>query len=349
MTSGLPHHPPEASSAPSDPPERGSARRLRPEVPRSFPDPGGSIGVIGTGAAGSTLARALAECGFRITAVAARHLAHAEALAARLPEGMALAMAPEEVARTCDLVFLAVPDDRIEPLARSLPWHPGQSVVHLCGAKSAAVLAAAADAGAYVAALHPLMTFPGVALDPPATLLLERLRGCYWGLDAAYDPLGERLRHMVAALGGHVLIVPRESRVPYHMGAVFASNYVVAALGAACALWGTFGVERDEALRALLPLLRGAVESLAEQGLPQALSGPLARGDAGTVAAHLDWLEHLGDTLPAPESPDSMAMLQATGSAYRALARLTLLLAIQKHTLTPEQVRVLHDLLFDVE
>jgi predicted short-subunit dehydrogenase-like oxidoreductase (DUF2520 family) len=300
--------------------------------------------VIGAGPAGSTLARVLSERGFRVTAVAAHHLAHAEALAARLPEGKALA--PEEVARTCDLVFLAVPDDRIEPLAGYLPWRGGQSVVHLCGSKSAAALTAAAASGADVAALHPLMTFASVSLELPVALLLDRLEGCYWGLEAESDPLAERLRRMVAALGGHVLIVPEASRVPYHMGAVFASNYVVASLGAAGALWETFGVEREEALRALLPLLRGAVASLAEYGLPQALTGPVARGDAGTVAAHLSFLEHTAGQTTREGSP---AMLAATRGAYRELARLALALAIQKGTVTKEQERVLRDLLFDVE
>jgi predicted short-subunit dehydrogenase-like oxidoreductase (DUF2520 family) len=256
-----------------------------------------------------------------------------------------MALAPEEVARTCDLVFLAVPDDVIEPLVGRLPWRTGQSVVHLCGSKSAAVLAAAADLGAYVAALHPLMTFPSGALDPPVTLLLERLRGCYWGLETEFDPLADRLRQMVAALDGNVLTVPGESRVPYHMGAVFASNYVVASLGAACALWGTFGIPSEEALRALMPLLRGAVSSLAEYGLPQALTGPVARGDAGTVAAHLDWLKHSGENTSTEEAAE---MLEAAGGAYRELALLALALAIQKGTITPEQARVLQDLLFDV-
>jgi predicted short-subunit dehydrogenase-like oxidoreductase (DUF2520 family) len=344
LTADFPSHLSTDSSAPGNPPE-SSVAPSHLETSEGILHTRGSIGIIGAGAVGSTLARVLAARGFRITAVAAGHLAHAEALTTRLPEGTAVAMAPEEVARTCDLVFLAVPDDRIEPLARRLPWHTGQSVVHLCGAKSATALAAAADSGADVAALHPLMTFPSVALELPVALLLERVQRCYWGLEAKSDALAERLRHLVATLDGHVLTVPGESRVPYHIGAVFASNYVVASLGAACALWGTFGTPPEEALQALLPLLRGAVASLAESGLPQALTGPVARGDAGTVAAHLEWLEHSGEQAP---TEGSLEMLQAASGAYRELARLARSLAIQKGTITPEQARVLHDLLFDV-
>ena len=309
-----------------------------------------SVGVVGAGAVGSTLARVLSERGIRVRAVAAGHLAHAEALADSLPAGMTVAASPEEVARLCSLVFLAVPDAAVESLASSLPWHSGQSVVHLSGARSTGALAAAGERGAHVAALHPLMTFPSISLEPPVSLLLDRLRGCYWALESDSPPLFEQLRQMVEALDGHVLVLHAGSRVPYHMGAVFASNYVVAALGAACALWETFGTPREEALEALLPLLRGAVESLEQHGLPLALSGPVARGDAGTVAAHLDWLERQREKAPPdPGKGEDVggvtAMVAAAADAYRSLARLALLLAIQKGTLSSEQEAAMRALL----
>ena len=308
------------------------------------------VGVIGAGAVGSTLARVLAERGIRIRAVASRDPAHAEALASHLPAGMTVAASPEEVARQCSLVFLAVPDAMVESLASSLPWYPGQSLVHLSGARSTSSLAAAGERGAYVAALHPLMTFPDIALEPPVSILLDRLRGCYWALEADSAPLFEQLRQMVETLDGHVLVLHAGSRVPYHMGAVFASNYVVAALGAACALWETFGTPREEALEALLPLLRGAVESLEQHGLPQALSGPVARADIGTVAAHLDWLEREQKKVPpgldeAEHAGAVTAMVAAAADAYRSLARLALLLAIQKGTLSGEQEAAMRTLL----
>jgi predicted short-subunit dehydrogenase-like oxidoreductase (DUF2520 family) len=310
------------------------------------------VGIVGAGAVGSFLARVLAERGFTIRAIAARRQAHAQALADRLPAGMAIAASPEEVTRRCNLVFLAVPDAMVESLASSLPWHNGQSAVHFSGARSTSALAAAGERGAQVAALHPLMTFPGTALDPPVSVLLDRLRGCYWALEAESAPLFEQLQKMVEALDGHVLALQAGSRVPYHLGAVFASNYVVAALGAACALWETFGTPREQALEALLPLLRGSVESLEEYGLPQALSGPVARGDTGTVAAHLAWLEREQEKArPTPgvaadaHGASQTAMVGAAAAAYRALAHLALLLAVEKRTLSSEQEAAMRTLL----
>jgi predicted short-subunit dehydrogenase-like oxidoreductase (DUF2520 family) len=232
----------------------------------------------------------------------------------------------------------------------NLPWHSGQSAVHLSGAKSVAALAASGEAGAQVAALHPLMTFPHVELDGSAALLLDRLNGCYWALESDAFALSEYLRQLVDALDGHLLILGHESRVPYHMGAVFASNYVVGLLGAACALWETFGIGQEEALQALLPLVHATVDSVKERGIPEALSGPVARGDTGTILTHLDWLEHYQqDARLRPESGAAdvspAAMMESTADAYRALAQLALLLATQKQTVTPEQVASMRALL----
>lgn len=294
----------------------------------------GRIGVIGAGAAGAALARLLAARGADVAAVASRAPARAAALAATLPG--ATAATPEEVVRACDLIFLAVPDDAIAPLAAALPWRAGQGAVHLSGAKDAGALGAVSAAGAHPAALHPLMTFAKASLAVPVAALLEGIAGCAWALEADDAGLGAALERIVAALGGHVVRLAAGDRVPYHIAAVLASNYVVALIGAAVALWEGIGVDRDEALRALLPLLRGAVENLDGVGLPDALSGPVARGDAGTISAHLAWLDaHTAPTAPsaATDGPPELAALSALRDAYVALARLALPLGQAKGTL----------------
>jgi predicted short-subunit dehydrogenase-like oxidoreductase (DUF2520 family) len=297
----------------------------------------GRIGFIGAGAAGSTLARALAARGARITAVAARDCSHAEALAAVLPNA-ATATTPQDVADQCDVVFLAVPDDAIILLAQALSWGHGQAVVHLSGARPAAALAEAARRGARTAALHPLMTFPRMPLDTPVDTILARLAGCTWALEAADPDLASELTRIVSVLDGHVIALAPADRMPYHIAAVLASNYVVAMVGAAVKLWSDVGVPQDEALHALLPLLRGTIESLELAGLPAALTGPVARGDTGTIAAHLAWLR---------EQSASSPELAALAEAYVALARLALPLARAKGTLAPDSAARLWTLLRD--
>lgn len=295
----------------------------------------GAVGFIGAGAVGATLARLFAVCGADIRMVAARHLAHVGPLTRALA-GHTLVGTPEEVVATCDLVFLAVSDDAITPLAEALPWRAGQGVVHLSGARPADALAACVARGAHPAALHPLMTFPRYSIDAPIAPLMERVRGCTWALEAADSALAGRLEAIVAALDGRIVRLSVADRVPYHISGVLASNYVAALLGTGATLWQGFGVERTGAVAALLPLLRATVESVADVGLPGALTGPVARGDAGTVAAHLAWLDTHAAANP------QIAILR---DAYVALARLAIPIAREKGTLSEEAAVRLEELL----
>ena len=295
----------------------------------------GRVGVIGSGAVGGSLARALADAGATIVAVTARKKAHAEALARRIPGCRAVASLAEVVAAS-DLILLAAPDDAITPIAATLPWRAGQRVVHFSGAMGARALASAAERGATVAALHPLMTFTRALAAGPIDAILARLRGCVWALETDDEALREALQAMVAALGGRVALLTEAARIPYHIAGVLASNYVVTLMGAASALWESFGADTALAREALLPLMRASVENLAALEPSAALSGPIARGDLGTIRAHLEWLASA-----AAFSPE----MGALRDAYLALARLTIPLAEAKGTLSPAQAQVMRALL----
>lgn len=295
----------------------------------------GKIGVIGSGAVGGSLARALADSRAKIIAVTARNGEHAAALARRIPGCRAVAT-PAEVVAASDLILLAAPDDTITPLAESLSWRAGQRVVHFSGALGARALAAAAERGATVAALHPLMTFTRALAAGPLDAILARLRGCVWALETEDEAFREALRAMVAALGGQVALLTESGRIPYHIAGVLASNYVVTLMGAATALWESFGADRALAREALLPLMRASVENLTTLEPSAALSGPIARGDVGTIRAHLDWLASA-----AASNPEMVALRDA----YLALARLAIPLAEAKGTLSPAQNEALHALL----
>lgn len=295
----------------------------------------GNVGVIGSGAVGGSLARALADSRAKIIAVTARNGEHAAALARRIPGCRAVAT-PAEVVAASDLILLAAPDDTITPLAESLSWRAGQRVVHFSGALGARALAAAAERGATVAALHPLMTFTRALAAGPLDAILARLRGCVWALETEDEAFREALRAMVAALGGQVALLTESGRIPYHIAGVLASNYVVTLMGAATALWESFGADRALAREALLPLMRASVENLTTLEPSAALSGPIARGDVGTIRAHLDWLASA-----AASNPEMVALRDA----YLALARLAIPLAEAKGTLSPAQNEALHALL----
>ena len=291
------------------------------------------LGFVGVGAVGTTLAWGLAARGYPVVALASRTSAAAW-LAEQLPDCRAVS-SPNEVAELADLVLLTVPDDAIAAVAAAIPWRAGQAVVHCSGAAPARVLAGAGEHGALYGSFHPLLSIPR-ARPADADEVLARLAGCTFAIEAS-EPLAALLAAMAERLGARTVYLREEDRVPYHLAAVLVANYPVALVAAAADLWARFGVAREEALAALVPLLRSTVANLAEVGLPASLTGPIARGDVGTVRAHLEYL--------ASGQEDGTIDRELLSKTYRLLGLLSLPLAKAKGRLTAEQQHALERLL----
>jgi predicted short-subunit dehydrogenase-like oxidoreductase (DUF2520 family) len=142
----------------------------------------------------------------------------------------------------------------------------------------------------------------------------------------AEEPLLGILQEMVSALGGHWIKLKASDKAIYHAAAVIASNYLVTLVKMATDLWQTFGVPREKTTQALLPLIRGTVHNLETIGIPQCLTGPIARGDSGTIKKHLETLEK--------SSPDILA-------AYRELGLKTIPIALAKGRINQPQAEAL--------
>ncbi len=239
------------------------------------------IGFVGAGVVGTALALALTRRGHEVVAVASRTGTSAERLARRLPD--CAVESKQGVADLADLVFLTTPDDVIGVVCAEIRWRPGVRVVHCSGAASTAVLEPARAAGALVGGFHPLQTFAS------ADAALARLPGTTFAVEAE-APLSDELAALAEELGGRAIRLRAEDKVLYHAAAAIASNYLVVLASLAADLWAELGVGRAEAIGALLPLLEGTLGNLERVGLPGALTGPIARGDAGTVRRHLDAL-----------------------------------------------------------
>lgn len=237
------------------------------------------LGFIGAGRVAKALAWGLAAGGYPAVAVASRRRESAEQLAARIA-GCRAGTDAQAVVDDADLVFVTVPDDAIAAVAAAVEWRPGMAVVHCSGATEVAVLESAALAGAAPGGFHPLQLFA----DPDVAL--AGLPGCTVGIEAS-GALLERLQVLAAALGCRSFCLPPGCRVRYHVAAHYAAGFVVTMLKQATDLWQGFGVEREDAIRALLPLLRGAAASMERSGLAQGLAGTFARGDIGTLEKHL--------------------------------------------------------------
>ena len=263
------------------------------------------FGLVGPGRVGSTLTASLTSAGHILAAVADRHRP--------LGDGVA----------DLDLILLAVPDDALAGVVGQLcPLvRPGQVVVHTSGAHGLAVLAPLTAVGAVGLAMHPAMTFTGTPADR------DRLdAGISFGVTAP-DQARSLAARLVADLGGWIEWIPEPDRVMYHAALASGANHLVTLVADAADRLRDAGVL--EPARVLTPLLTAALDNALRLG-DGALTGPVARGDAGTVAAHLETL-----TARAPESVPP----------YVVLARRTVDRAITAGRLTATSAGPLLDLL----
>lgn len=246
-------------------------------------------GFIGAGVVGTALAVRLSQKGSQVSVVASRRFPSAQRLAGRIPGCRALHDI-QKVADVADLVFITTPDSAISLVASHVQWHQGQSVVHCSGADSLDVLEPARRAGASVGSFHPLQTFAG--LDQA----LENIPGTTFALEAE-EPLLSQLKALASLLDGEWIELRPGDKARYHAAAVFVSNYLITLVRIALDLWQSFGVSRDQATRALLPLVKGTVGNIEKLGLPQCLTGPIARGDLTTIDKHIEALRSQDERL----------------------------------------------------
>lgn len=282
------------------------------------------IGLIGAGRVGAILSAALAAAGHRIVAASGTRVparpgaapaAVSTASLARIKRLLpgARVLGAEDVPREVDLVLFAVPDDALAPLVRQLAEgarvRPGQVVAHVSGAHGLGVLEPARAAGADVVALHPAMTFTGHAAD------LDRLaEGISFGVTAPAH-LKAFATRIVADLGGSVEWIDEQARPLYHAALAHGANHLVTLTNEALDRLRDAGVQHPELV--LGPLLRAALENTLAHG-DAALTGPVARGDAGTIARHLDELRRV-----APDSvPAYVALARRTADRAIAMGRL---------------------------
>ncbi len=252
-----------------------------------------TIALIGPGRAGTTVALALVECGYRVVGVAGRApdaaATRAAAIALDAPARLA-----GEVGAGAGIVIVATPDHAIASAARAAApsLQHGALVFHLAGSCNLDVfdemLAQRPDAELRVGSLHPLQTIPSTSDG------IERLYGSWAAV--AGDP---EIVEIATALGLRAFVVDAIDRARYHAAAVVASNHVIALLGQVARLAASAGVPFE----AFQPLVESSIENAFSLGPARALTGPVARGDLKTVQAHLQALD--------PSERD----------AYRALAR----------------------------
>lgn len=271
------------------------------------------IGLVGAGAVGSALGVALTRAGWPITAVASRDPVRRE----RFRELVGGTRAFADVTPLLDeveLIILAIPDDAIGPLVAGIRLYGGQALIHTSGALGAEVLEPAMAAGTQVGSFHPLVAFAdlerAVAALHGATIAVE-------GDDQLVGLLGD----MAVAIGGRPVRLLPGTKAAYHAAAVLAAGGFVALLDAIAELGRVTGLDEAGSLAVYGPLIEQTLGNARALGIRAALTGPMTRGDLGTLRAHMAELEaHAPDVLPL----------------YRAAAEREIALAQARGALTPE-------------
>ncbi len=248
-----------------------------------------TVAIIGAGRVGTSVGFLLKKAGYRITAVVARSAGTAGKAAALITGAEPMTDAVQAASRA-GIILITTPDRAIKEVCDRIAaggvLKKGSLVVHSSGAHTLDLLEAAAAAGARRAVIHPLQSVPSTEQG------IRTLPGSYFRIEADPEAL-ETARGIVQALGGIELAMPKwrsdqDSAALYHAGAVVVSNFFVALVDYGLQFYTALGADRQEALKAVLPLVKGTLHNIETLGVPDALTGPIMRGDIETVRGHLE-------------------------------------------------------------
>lgn len=285
-------------------------------------DRSSTIGFIGAGTVGSSLAVCLSRAGYQVVAVASRTPASAQLLAGRIVGCQARGTA-QEVADAALLVVISTPDDAIREVAESLTWRPGQVVIHCSGATSLDVFQHPVGQGAVAGAAHPLQAFSSVENG------VDSIPGTTFGIEGDSE-VRSALSAMARHMGGRPVFLRAEDKALYHLTGVMMGNLLTCLAATAAQMWEQCGYSRTEGVRALVPMMRGVVSNLERAGVPGAVAGPYVRGDLGTIRKHIETL--------AARAPETLAL-------YRELARAAVPFGVEKKALSQETARQIEEIL----
>ncbi len=287
-----------------------------------------AFAIIGCGKVGMTLGKHLAQAGYRPAGFFSRRAEAAEHAARLAGVANAYFDTPCAAARQADIVFITTPDQAIEPVCREIAekrgFHERAIVFHCSGALSSTILSSARSCGASVGSLHPLQSFAAEHPGNPFNGIMMAVEG-----DDAAVLIAKKI---AADLSAQPFIISTEGKIFYHAAAVAASNYLVTLMELSFQLMVASRVPESEAFAVLKPLIQGTLANIETIGIPDALTGPVARGDIEIVEKHLSAIRRLSPDLAARYArlgADTVPIALAKGSLGQDAAMR--LMALFKH------------------
>lgn len=285
-----------------------------------------SFAIVGCGRLGTALGKHLSRAGYPLIGLASRSLSSIEETAGIIGTDK-ISETPWEITRNADVVFITTPDGVITEACKNLTekngFKKGAVVLHCSGAHPSTILSFAEKAQTTTGSMHPLQSFASKDLEgnPFAGIIIS-----VEGADEAVTIA----RQMAEDLGATCLTIPTSAKTLYHASAVVASNYLVTLIDLAFKLIRTAGISSKDAFSVLKPLVDGTLSNIEKVGIPDALTGPIARGDAETVHRHI---------------ADIMKKTPELASLYKILGLYTVDIAEAKGTLGDDAVKALRDVL----
>jgi predicted short-subunit dehydrogenase-like oxidoreductase (DUF2520 family) len=281
-----------------------------------------NIGIIGAGKVGTALGYALKKKGFRIAVVASRRETSLAAARSYLGDEPVYTTDNERVLEMADVVAVTTQDREIKKVAEQLCSRKDRldstTIFHTSGAHTSSELSPLQQRGAHLGSLHPLQTFPdidaGIAVLPETYIFIEG--------DPKSLPV---LQTLASAVGLESVLIERENKVLYHLAAVFLCNLLSALLHSGEGITRKIGID----LKPFYPIIRATLKNIEIRGPLLSLTGPVVRGDTGTVESHLSAL-------------DGMELHERV---YRCLSLVALQMAEERKTLTEDQIAALRRLL----
>lgn len=241
------------------------------------------FGFIGAGKVGFSLGKYLAVNGLEITGYYSEFKEDAIE-AAQFTDSVSYENM-EQLISDSDVIFLTVPDGRIETLWNQLKTYHFKNKIlcHTSGALSSEIFKGIEKHESFGYSIHPLFAvsdkYNSYKQLPQSYFTIEGTKECM-----------EEMKALFESLGNTVCVISKEDKVKYHAAAAISSNLVVGLVHLTEQLMRECGFDEDTALKALSPILRGNMENIISQGSVDALTGPVERNDVETVKKHLSVL-----------------------------------------------------------
>ena len=283
-----------------------------------------NFAIVGAGMVGTAIGYLLKKAGYEIVAIADKSAAALRR--AQSYTGGKAYRKPQEILHEADCILITTPDDIILSVCKDIALSPlikGKYIFHMSGAGGLDLLEPAKKAGAAVASIHPLQSFSSI------DNAIQNIPSSYFGITA--DAKAKtRAETIVLALGGKPIYISSKQKSLYHAAACVASNYLVSLLNVVESIYQSIGISEKDAKKAYLPLIYGSLKNIELSDSIQALTGPIVRGDSGTIQKHVDAIN---------------ANLPQYASLYSSLGLVTVNLARKKGTLNLRQAKKISDIL----